>query len=224
MAPATSGHPIRFRSRWCSPRPPAWWRRWASTKAPERLRATPRTRQSRYLGEHELDAIRKVRLGPDVQWHEQLGDLADRTSLDLTTGMTLSAWVRPTSMTSDFRTVMLKETRARAGIRAVCHRRRVAPAGRLHQHRRVRHCGRGDVDPRAQHMDAPGHDLRRNGDADLCQRRARQNDQRPGSDPRRRPARSASAATACGESTSREQSTRSASITARSARQTFRQT
>lgn len=35
--------------------------------------------------------------------------VADTNSLDLTVGMTLSAWVRPTSVTSDYRTIMLKE-------------------------------------------------------------------------------------------------------------------
>ncbi len=35
--------------------------------------------------------------------------IADTTTLDLTTGMTLSAWVRPTSVSGDYRTVMLKE-------------------------------------------------------------------------------------------------------------------
>ena len=35
--------------------------------------------------------------------------LTSTTALNLTTGMTLSAWVRPTSITSDFRTVILKE-------------------------------------------------------------------------------------------------------------------
>ncbi|MFA5908367.1 MAG: LamG-like jellyroll fold domain-containing protein [Vicinamibacterales bacterium] len=35
--------------------------------------------------------------------------VADANSLDFTTGMTLSAWVRPTSVSGDYRTVMLKE-------------------------------------------------------------------------------------------------------------------
>ena len=35
--------------------------------------------------------------------------IADTTTLDLTTGMTLSAWVRPTSLSGGYRTVMLKE-------------------------------------------------------------------------------------------------------------------
>jgi hypothetical protein len=36
--------------------------------------------------------------------------VADNVTLDLTTGMTLSAWVRPTSITGDYRTIMLKES------------------------------------------------------------------------------------------------------------------
>ena len=45
--------------------------------------------------------------------------VADAASLDLTTGMTLSAWVRPTQL-SGWRTVMMKERASELELCAVC--------------------------------------------------------------------------------------------------------
>ena len=81
----------------------------------------------------------------------------DANSLDLTTGMTLSAWVRPTAL-GNWRTVMLK-TRPGGLLRALRqHRHQPAPraSSRPPPSRRPRHRGAA-----AERLDAPRRHLRR---------------------------------------------------------------
>ena len=52
---------------------------------------------------------RQVRQGPLLQRNELLGDGQQLTSLDLTTGMTVEAWVNPTTLGNAFRTVVFRE-------------------------------------------------------------------------------------------------------------------
>ena len=56
----------------------------------------------------ELDDGRQERRRPHLRWCQRPRHDADAASLDLTTGMTLEAWVRPTATTS-WRTVVTKE-------------------------------------------------------------------------------------------------------------------
>ena len=64
--------------------------------------------------------------------------IADSASLDLTTGMTLEAWVRPTALGNDWRTALLKEQPGGLVVLAVRDRRRHdRGAGREVCHRRL---------------------------------------------------------------------------------------
>ena len=93
--------------------------------------------------------------------------IADSASLHLTTAMTLEAWVRPTIVGS-WRTVLMKETVRRSGVRAVCAR--YVPARGLDQHVRRRR-GVGRIGAYAKRLDASGFDLRRRDPASVRERR-----------------------------------------------------
>ena len=87
--------------------------------------------------------------------------IPDSTSLHLTTGMTLEAWLRPTAAGAGWTTAVLKERLGGLAYAALCHRRRRQAPRRLHRQernrlQRGRHHGAG-----SEHLDAPGDDLRR---------------------------------------------------------------
>ena len=144
--------------------------------------------------------------------------VADANSLDLTTGMTLEAWVRPTALGNDWRTAILKEQPGdlsyalyAAGTDATKVRRRRDLQRRLPRppapaHARARTPGRTSP---ATYDGTVAHGLRQ-------RRPGRRNCSSPARSPPP-PARSRSAATTSGPSGSRATSTRSASTTARSA-------
>ena len=106
---ATRRFPIRLRSTFPTRCPAAWCWRWVSTKAREPPRPTfPET------------ATTARSAGPPGRPAENSGTLLsfngtngqvivpDRASLDLTTGMTLEAWVRPSVVISAWRDVIYK--------------------------------------------------------------------------------------------------------------------
>ena len=94
----------------------------------------------------------------------------DANSLDLTTAMTLEAWVNPTA-TGNWRTVLIKEGTGGAVLRDVRQQLDEPPErARAHRLERARHARHGAA--AAQHVDAPGRDLRRREPAALRQRHA----------------------------------------------------
>ena len=144
------------------------------------------------------------------------------SALDLTTGMTLSAWVNPSEFTG-WETVVMKERGAGALAYALYAHDGGSIRGGFDAPAGTVHVGLDDqADPRhiagaLARLDAPRHDLRRRHAADLRQRRAHR-EPRPGRRHRRQQRRRCgSAATTRGPaSSSTGSSTRSASTTARS--------
>ena len=65
-------------------------------------------REQRHAREHHLVDGRPLRQGALVQRHERVVTVADSNALDLTSGMTIEGWVRPT-VSSDWQTLIVKE-------------------------------------------------------------------------------------------------------------------
>ena len=101
---------------------------------------------------------------------DDLVTVADAGSLDLTTGMTLEAWVRPTAGGS-WRTVVTKEQSRKPRLRPVLELRQ-RTAERHHLDRLQPDPGHRPRDERTGPLDvdAPGDDLRRRRAAAVCQR------------------------------------------------------
>ena len=99
-----------------------------------------------------------------------LVSVADAADLDLTTGLTLEAWVRPTTL-SGWRTVAIKEAPGGLAYALYAHDNAPRPAGTLNT-------GGIDVNVpgtaalRAEHVDAPRGDVRRSERATVRERRA----------------------------------------------------
>ncbi len=127
--------------------------------------------------------------------------VADSASLDLTTAMTLSAWIEPTASQSGWRTILQHESRRLLPQRQ--QQRRTAPSvGRRDPRREHPVSERPERQP-GQRLDLRGPHLRRRHHAALHQRHpGRRAAPRPAPS-RRRTARSGSAATAPTASTSR---------------------
>ncbi len=95
--------------------------------------------------------------------------VADHNSLDLTTGMTLEAWVRPSTV-NGYRTVLLKNVSGGFAYGILAARRIVAAGGlRADDGRFQRHRSRGAT---RQRVDPHGADLRRDDAQALRRRRA----------------------------------------------------
>ena len=98
--------------------------------------------------------------------------VADANDLDLTNGMTLSAWVNPTGAGADWQTVVLKETPGFMVYALYADTDTARPSGHVV-------IGGSDLDTRGtgsrreQRLDAPRRDLRRGEPPALRQRRAR---------------------------------------------------
>ena len=141
-------------------RRPGWWPRTASTRARRHDRGCDRQ------GAHRIDRRR------DVDGRREDGDalsfngisnsctVADARRLDLTTGLTMEAWVRPTTL-SGWRTVALKEAPPGDLAYALVRARQRAAPGRLLQRRRNRRRRAGSRRVAAEHVDTPGGDVRR---------------------------------------------------------------
>ena len=98
--------------------------------------------------------------------------VADANDLDLTNGMTLSAWVNPTGVGADWQTVVLKETPGFMAYALYADTDSARPSGHVV-------IGGSDLDTRGpgtgreQRMDASRSELRRRESSPLRQRRAR---------------------------------------------------
>ena len=122
----------------------------------------------------------------------------DANSLDLTTGMTLEAWVYPTAL-SGWQSAILKQTTTTAWLRAVRQRE---PAAAGADARTASDINTPGVAPLpAEHLDASGGDVRRIHGPPVRQRRPGQQQSRRRAACRSRPGRLASAATRSGAST-----------------------
>ena len=124
----------------------------------------------------------------------------DANSLDLSTAMTLEAWVNP-SATGGWRTAVIKEGTGGAVLRPL-RQQLDQPAERARAHRiqRARHARHGTA--AAEHVVTPRGDLRRREPAAVRQRHA-------GRDAARPRARSRSAAARCGSAATRSPPTSS---------------
>ena len=136
-------------------------------------------------------------------------NVPDATSLDLTTAMTLEAWVRPTALGNDWRTVLLKE-QAGNYVYGALRQHGHEPTERQRDHRRRRPRPARHSRARSEHLDAPRRDLRRLDAHALSSTASRSARRRRPARSRPRPARCGSAATRSGRSGSRATSTRCA--------------
>ena len=96
--------------------------------------------------------------------------IADAGVLDLSTQMTIEAWVYPTSLGSASRSVVVKEAAATLSYALDAHRSS-RPGGRVNTGTVQEHPGAGQ--PYDQHLDASRRDLRRRCPALLRERHAR---------------------------------------------------
>ena len=96
--------------------------------------------------------------------------VADSTSLHLTTGMTLEAWVQPTAAATDWTAAVLKERSGGLAYALYATDGAAKAAGRLHRQGRDRLQRGGHVGPGIEHLDAPGDELRRSGAEAVRQR------------------------------------------------------
>ena len=120
--------------------------------------------------------------------------------LNLSAGMTIEAWVKPSALTS-WRSVVTKEHTTALAVRALRQQRhRRARRERVHDlgAERIR-----AARPRAVDVDAPGDDVGRQRAAALRRRRGGRDPARPGRRCSRAAVRSGSAATPCVVSSSR---------------------
>ena len=138
---------------------------------------------------------------------------ADAASLDLTTGMTLEAWVMPTVNTG-WRSVVFKEGSSDLVYGMYMSTDTNFPTGEAQIGATIRY-GEGPDHGAREHLVTPHGDLRRHHPADLPERRPRGLAGGVGQHLRPRPARCGSAATTSSRSTSPAASTRCASTTAR---------
>ena len=157
----------------------------------------PWKRRQRVGGGVEL--VRAIRVGVELRRCERLGDGGRCGSLDLTSGMTVEAWVRPSKL-GGWRTVVVKEPRAGSCTGWMRIGRRAAVGSGGHRRRAERRRVGGIA---IERLVASGGHVRRGGRADVRRTGRRWGRCRSWVRWRRRPVRCGSAETASGVSGSR---------------------